>query len=59
MGVLHVSAILQRDYAVVTATSLIASTLVVSGSLLADILLAVADPRIRVHDAAVVDIVTA
>jgi peptide/nickel transport system permease protein len=59
MGRLTVSAILQRDYAVVTATSLIASTLVVSGSLLADILLAVADPRIRVHDAAVVDIVTA
>jgi peptide/nickel transport system permease protein len=59
MGRLTVTAILQRDYAVVTATALIASTLVVTSSLLADMLLAVADPRIRVHDDAVVDIVTA
>jgi peptide/nickel transport system permease protein len=59
MGRLTVDAILQRDYAVVTATALIASTMVVTGSLIADILLALADPRIRIHDAAVGNIVTA
>ncbi|MBW8839014.1 MAG: ABC transporter permease, partial [Gemmatimonadetes bacterium] len=59
MGRLTVDAILRRDYAVVTATALIASTFVVAGSLLADILIGLADPRIRVHDGTVVDIVTA
>jgi len=59
MGRLTVEAILRRDHAVVTATALIASTLVVGGNLLADILLGVADPRIRVHDDAVVDIIAA
>ena len=59
MGRLTVDAILRRDYAVVTATALIASTFVVAGSLLADILLGLADPRIRVHDEGVVGIVTA
>jgi peptide/nickel transport system permease protein len=59
MGRLTVDAILQRDYAVVTATALIASTMVVTGSLIADILLVLADPRIRIHDDAVGDIVTA
>lgn len=59
MGRLTVDAILQRDYAVVTATALIASTFVVTGNLLADILLGLADPRIRLHDDAVVDVVTA
>jgi peptide/nickel transport system permease protein len=59
MGRLTVDAILHRDYAVVTATALIASTMVVTGSLLADILLALADPRIRIHDQAPPEIVTA
>jgi peptide/nickel transport system permease protein len=59
MGRLTVDAILQRDYAVVTATALIASTMVVTGSLIADILLVLADPRIRIHSNAVGDIVTA
>jgi peptide/nickel transport system permease protein len=59
MGRLTVDAILRRDYAVVTATALIASTLVVAGSLIADILIGFADPRIRVRENAVVDIVTA
>ena len=59
MGRLTVDAILQRDYAVVTATALIASTMVVTGSLIADILLVLADPRIRIHDDAFGDIVTA
>jgi peptide/nickel transport system permease protein len=59
MGRLTVDAILRRDYAVVTAAALIASSFVVAGSLVADILLGFADPRIRVHEGAVVDIVTA
>ena len=52
MGKLATDAILRRDHAVVTATALLASTLVVAGSLIADVLVAVADPRIRVRDRA-------
>ncbi len=48
MGRLATDAILRRDYPVVTAAALLASTLVVLGNLLADVLLAVADPRLRV-----------
>ncbi|HEV2672537.1 MAG TPA: ABC transporter permease [Gemmatimonadales bacterium] len=59
MGRLTVDAILRRDYAVVTAAALIASALVVAGSLIADMLLGFADPRIRVRDDAFVDVVTA
>jgi peptide/nickel transport system permease protein len=47
MGRVAVEAILRRDYPVVTASALIASLLVVTGNLLADVLLAVADPRLR------------
>ncbi len=47
MGKLAADAILSRDYPVVTATALIASVLVVAGSLLADLLYAAADPRVR------------
>jgi peptide/nickel transport system permease protein len=49
MGRLAYDAILKRDYPLVTATALIASTVVVAGNLLADILLGVADPRLRVR----------
>ena len=59
MGRLAFDAILTRDYPVVTASALIASTVVVAGNLLADILLGFADPRLRVHAAADADIVTA
>lgn len=59
MGRLAFEAILTRDYPLVTATALIASTVVVTGNLLADILLGVADPRLRVHATADADIVTA
>ena len=59
MGRLAVEGIFARDYAVVTATALIASTLVVTGNLLADILMGIADPRIRVPAAADVETVTA
>ena len=47
MGRVIVDAILQRDYPVIMATSFIFSTLTVAGSLIADILYAWADPRIR------------
>ena len=49
MGRLSVTAIFQRDYPVVTAAALGASVMVVLGSLLADLLYAIADPRIRVR----------
>ncbi len=51
MGRLAVTAILQRDYPVVTAAALVASAMVVLGNLLADVLYAGADPRIRVPGA--------
>ena len=47
MGRVIVDAIFQRDYPVVMATSFIFAVLVVLGNLLADLLYAVADPRIR------------
>lgn len=53
MGRLATQAILQRDYPLVTAASLIATSVVVLGSMLADVLLAVADPRIHLTGEAV------
>ncbi|PYP14655.1 MAG: diguanylate cyclase [Gemmatimonadetes bacterium] len=47
MGRLSVTAIFQRDYPLVTGAALVASGVVVLGSLVADVLYAVADPRIR------------
>jgi peptide/nickel transport system permease protein len=47
MGKLAADAIATRDYPVVAATTLLASTLVVTGSLLADVLYAALDPRAR------------
>ena len=47
MGRVIVDAILQRDYPVVMATSFIFAAMVVVGNLVADVLYAVADPRIR------------
>ncbi len=51
MGRLAVTAILQRDYYVVTGAALVTSAMVVLGNLIADVLYAVADPRIRVRGA--------
>ena len=59
MGRLAFEGILTRDYPLVTATALIASTVVVFGNLLADILMGVADPRLRVRASADVEIATA
>jgi peptide/nickel transport system permease protein len=47
MGRVIVDAIFQRDYPVVMATSFIFAVMVVLGNLVADVLYAVADPRIR------------
>jgi peptide/nickel transport system permease protein len=47
MGRVIVDAILQRDYPVVMATGFLFAVMVVLGNLLADVLYAVADPRIR------------
>lgn len=47
MGRLIVDSIFQRDYPLVMATSFIAAALVVVGNLIADLLYAVVDPRIR------------
>jgi len=49
MGKLAADAVFRRDYPVVLATAVTASTMVVLGSLVADVLYAVADPRIRVR----------
>jgi peptide/nickel transport system permease protein len=50
MGRLAADAITLRDYPLVTGTAVTASAVVVLGSLVADLLLRVADPRVRVHD---------
>lgn len=50
MGRVATEAILRRDYPVVTSAALITSIFVVTGSLVADLLIAVADPRIRVRE---------
>ena len=47
MGRVIVDAILQRDYPVVMATSFLFAVMTVLGNLVADLLYAVADPRIR------------
>jgi peptide/nickel transport system permease protein len=50
MGRVMVSAVAARDYPVVTATTAIFALLVVAGNLLADLLYAAADPRLRRTD---------
>ena len=52
MGRLAMDGILRRDFPVVNAAVLLASTLVVTGNLLADVLLAAVDPRLRVRGTA-------
>ena len=59
MGRLAFQAILARDHALVTGTALIASVMVVLGNLIADVLLEVADPRLRVRADVVTEIVAA
>jgi peptide/nickel transport system permease protein len=59
MGRLAFNGILSRDHALVTATALVASTVVVLGNLLADVLMEIADPRLRVRADVATEIVTA
>lgn len=47
MGRVAVEALAARDYPVVLATTLVGSALVVAGSLLSDLLVALVDPRLR------------
>jgi peptide/nickel transport system permease protein len=47
MGRLIVDAVFQRDYPLIMASSFIIAVLVILGNLLADVLYAIADPRIR------------
>jgi len=49
MGLLAANAIVARDYQLVTASVLITSVAVALGALLADVAVAVADPRVRVE----------
>ena len=50
MGRLIYTAILQRDYPVVLAIAFVSSIVVILGSLIADILYSVVDPRVRVDE---------
>src|SRR2546427_9122480 len=59
MGRLAFEAIQMRDYPLVTATALIASTVVIAGNLVADILMGIADPRLRVRAGVEVETATA
>jgi peptide/nickel transport system permease protein len=47
MGLLAVTAVATRDYAVVTAVVVVAGAAVAVGTLIADVLYALADPRVR------------
>jgi peptide/nickel transport system permease protein len=47
MGLLAVNAVAARDYAVVTAVVVVTGTAVAVGTLIADLLYAAADPRLR------------
>ena len=50
LGKLAVDAIFARDYPLVVAAAILASVTVAGGSLVADVLYAAADPRIRVGE---------
>ncbi|HVE69877.1 MAG TPA: ABC transporter permease [Thermoanaerobaculia bacterium] len=52
VGLLYYDAILARDYPVVMALTVVTAVLTLLGSLLADILYAVADPRVRLGEGA-------
>jgi peptide/nickel transport system permease protein len=47
MGRLIVDAVFQRDYPLIMASSFLIAVLVILGNLVADVLYAIADPRIR------------
>jgi peptide/nickel transport system permease protein len=47
MGKLTIDAIFARDYPLIIGTTLVSGTMVITGNLLADVLYAIVDPRIR------------
>jgi peptide/nickel transport system permease protein len=47
MGRVTIDAIFSRDYPLIIANTFVAGTMVIGGNLLADVLYAVADPRVR------------
>jgi peptide/nickel transport system permease protein len=49
MGSVALEAIMKRDVPVVTAVTIVAASMVVLGSLIADVLYAIVDPRVRVQ----------
>jgi peptide/nickel transport system permease protein len=48
LGALTLEAVLQRDYPIILAVTLVSGVAVVAANLIADVLYAVADPRVRV-----------
>ncbi len=50
LGQLYFSAILERDYPVIMALTLLFSVLTLAGQMLADLLYALVDPRVRIED---------
>lgn len=51
MGELFFKTILERDYPVIMGLTLVFSVLTLAGQLLADVLYAIVDPRVRIEDA--------
>ncbi len=51
MGELYFKTILERDYPVIMGLTLVFSVLTLAGQLLADVLYAIVDPRVRIEDA--------
>ena len=51
MGELYLRSISERDYPVIMGLTLIFSVLTLAGQLLADVLYAIVDPRVRIEDA--------
>jgi peptide/nickel transport system permease protein len=51
LGQLYYSSIQARDYPVIMAQTLIFAVLTLAGQLLADVLYAIVDPRVRISDA--------
>ena len=51
MGELYFKTILERDYPVIMGLTLVFSALTLAGQLMADVLYAIVDPRVRIEDA--------
>lgn len=49
MGLLFINALNTRDYPILMAILMVGAVVVVLGNLLADILVALVDPRVKLH----------